>query len=79
MSKNEKLVWFGDIEYGQFVVGEESSDFVVIHDIFEKITLRPEDIGEYAEQFGYFDYLIPKDFDGEVVFSKTFLRRMIGL
>lgn len=79
MSKNEKLVWFGDIEYGQFVVGEESSDFVVVHDIFEKITLRAEDIGEYAEQFGYLDYLIPKDFDGEVVFSKTFLRRMIGL
>jgi hypothetical protein len=79
MSKNEKLVWFGDIEHGKFVSGDEASDFVVIHDIFEKITLRPEDISEYAEQFGYMDYLIPKDFDGEVVFSKTFLRRMIGL
>jgi hypothetical protein len=79
MSKGEKLVWFGDIEYGQFVVGDESSDFVVVHDIFEKISLKPENIGEYAEQCGYLDYLIPKDFDGEVVFSKTFLRRMIGL
>jgi hypothetical protein len=79
MSKNEKLVWFGDMEFGQFMVGDEGSDFVVIHDIFEKISLREENIEEYAEQFGYLDYLIPKDFDGEVVFSKTFLRRMIGL
>lgn len=79
MSKGEKLIWFGDMEFGEFVVGDESSSFVVVHDIFEKISLKEENIEEYAEQCGYLDYLIPKDFEGEVVFSKTFLRRMIGL
>lgn len=79
MSKGEKLVWFGDMEFGQFMVSGEGSDFVVIHDIFEKISLNPENIEEYAESCGYMDYLIPKDFQGEVVFSKTFLRRMLGL
>ena len=80
MSKGEKQIWFGDIEFGQFVTtGEEKSYFVVVHDIFEKINLREENIEEYAEQCGYSDYLIPKDFEGEVVFSKTFLRRMLGL
>lgn len=76
---NEKLVWFGDMEFGQFIAGEESYFFVVVHDIFEKIHLQEEHIEEYAEQCGYSDYLIPKDFEGEVVFSKTFLRRMLGL
>jgi len=79
MSKNEKLIWFGDMEFGEFIVGDEASSFVVVHDIFEKISLKEENIEEYAEQCGYLDYLIPKDFEGEVVFSKTFLRRMIGL
>lgn len=74
-----KLIWFGDIEYGEFVVGDESYPFAVIHDIFEKVNLQEDQIGEYAEQFGYVDYLIPKDFEGEVAFSKTFLRRMLGL
>jgi len=76
---NEKLVWFGDIEFGQFIAGEESYSFVVVHDIFEKIHLQEEHIEEYAKDCGYSDYLIPKDFEGEVVFSKTFLRRMLGL
>lgn len=74
-----KLVWFGDMEFGQFIVGEESYSFVVVHDIFEKINLQETHIEDYAEQCGYSDYLIPKDFEGEVVFSKTFLRRMLGL
>ena len=79
MPKNEKLVWFGDMEFGQFIAGEESYSFVVVHDIFEKINLQEAHIEDYAEQCGYSDYLIPKDFEGEVVFSKTFLRRMLGL
>jgi hypothetical protein len=74
-----KLVWFGDMEFGRFIVSGESYLFVVIHDIFEKINLQEEHISDYAEQCGYSDYLIPKDFEGEVVFSKTFLRRMLGL
>jgi hypothetical protein len=78
-STKGKLIWFGDIEHGQFVVGDESFSFAVVHDIFEKVTLQENQIEEYAKQFGYSDYLIPKDFEGEVVFSKTFLRRMLGL
>ena len=74
-----KLVWFGDMEFGQSIAGEESYSFVVVHDIFEKINLQEAHIEDYAEQCGYSDYLIPKDFEGEVVFSKTFLRRMLGL
>jgi hypothetical protein len=59
---NEKLVWFGDMEFGQFIAGEESYSFVVVHDIFEKIHLQEEHISDYAEQMRILGLLNPKRF-----------------
>jgi hypothetical protein len=74
---SEKLVeiWFGEMEFGKFVIGNnpitDEGEIVLIHNIFEKKRMDPERAEDYANGA---DYLIPSEFRGDIVFSRTFLR-----
>jgi hypothetical protein len=68
-------VWFGEMEFGKFVIGNnpvtDEGEIVLIHNIFEKKRMDPERVEDYANGA---DYLIPSEFRGDIVFSRTFLR-----
>jgi hypothetical protein len=68
-------IWFGDMTHGQFSVGDDDLEqMVVIHSIEEKAIMNPDDADEYMLDQGHDSYLIPDEFDGAVVFSTRFIK-----
>lgn len=68
-------VWFGEMEFGKFVIGNnpvtDESEIALVHSIFEKKRMDPDRVDDYANGA---DYLIPSEFSGDIVFSRTFFR-----
>lgn len=77
MNDNLVEVWFGEMEFGKFVIGNnpitDESQIVLVHNIFEKKRMDPDRVEDYAAGA---DYLIPSEFLGDIVFSRTFLRNL---
>lgn len=73
--ENTLEVWFGEMEFGKFTVGEfpheSENPIAIVHNIFEKKFINPERVEDYANGA---DYLIPAEFTGDIVFSRTFLK-----
>jgi hypothetical protein len=75
-------IWFGEMEFGKFVIenshasgnpATDEGEIVLVHNIFEKKRMDPERAEDYANGA---DYLIPSEFRGDIVFSRTFLRNL---
>ena len=68
-------VWFGEMEFGKFVIGNnpvtDESEIALVHNIFEKKRMDRDRVEDYANGA---DYLIPSEFPGDIVFSRTFLK-----
>jgi hypothetical protein len=50
----------------------------VSFNIHEKAIMNPDDVEEYCISQGYDSWLVLDEFDGEVVFSQTFLKGLIN-
>jgi len=76
-------VWFGEMDEGTFKYpGEDPEDTMIIHVIHERRYFELGDtlmdqIQEYMDRNEHFDYVIPTQYGGRIVFSNYFFRRMI--
>lgn len=68
------MVWFGHMTHGTFRIGEDENQIVIVNSIDEKAIMSPEDVEEYMESQGYDSYLVLNEFQGDIVFSQTFLK-----
>ena len=77
MSEKTVEVWFGEMEFGKFVIGDnpvtDQSEMVLVHNILEKKYMDSDQAEGHAAGV---DYLIPSEFLGDIVFSRTFLRNL---
>lgn len=74
MSKR-RLVWFGNFEFGDFLKGKDEYQCALIHDIQAKLLLEDGEEENFLCQYNA--YLVPSEFNGEVYFSKEFIRNGI--
>lgn len=63
-------VWFGNIEFGDFVKGHDSYSCALVHDITEKAMLDESEADDYMVAHHYDAYLIPSLYKGEIFYSK---------
>ena len=68
------MVWFGHMTHGTFRIGEDENPIVIVNSIDEKAIMNPDDVEEYCISQGYDSWLVLDEFEGEVVFSQTFLK-----
>ena len=68
------MVWFGHMTHGTFTIGGDENSIVIVNSIDEKAIMNPDDVEEYMESQGFDSYLVLDEFQGDVVFSKTFLK-----
>lgn len=68
-----RLVWFGDFEFGDFIKGKDEYECALIHEIKAKLPLEAGEEEYFLCQ--YSAYLVPSEYNGEVYFSKQFLRK----
>lgn len=69
-----KMAWFGLMTHGTFSIGSDENPIVIVHSIDEKAIMNPDDVEEYCISQGYDSWLVLDEFDGEIVFSQTFLK-----
>jgi len=77
MKEKTVEVWFGEMEFGQISFGTDpASPITVVHSIHEKRWMDPDDndIEDYAKGA---DWVIPSQFEGDLVFSQTFLKGLL--
>ena len=67
-------IWFGNMTHGQFLIGSDSQQMVIINSIEEKAIINPVDVDEYMLSEGHDSYLIPSEFKGDIVFSQDFFK-----
>jgi hypothetical protein len=72
------MVWFGHMTHGTFRIGEDENPIVIVNSIDEKAIMNPDDVEEYCISQGYDSWLVLDEFDGDVVFSQTFLKGLIN-
>jgi len=67
-------IWFGNMTHGEFSISGDSEPMCIVHSIEEKAIMNPVDVDEYMNYQGYDSYLIPSEFNGQIVFSQDFLK-----
>lgn len=70
-----RIVWFGNFEFGNFTKDKDKYRCALIHDIKAKLMLEDGEEEHFLCQ--YDAYLVPSEFNGEVYFSKQFIRKGI--
>jgi hypothetical protein len=60
--------------HGEFSISGDSEPICIVHSIEEKAIMNPVDVEEYLISQGYDSYLIPSEFNGQIVFSKDFFK-----
>jgi hypothetical protein len=78
LTMQHTMVWFGYMTHGSFTISNDTNPMVIINSIEEKSIMDPNDVDNYLESQGYDSYLIPDEFEGEVVFSKSFFKGLIA-
>jgi hypothetical protein len=68
------MVWFGHMTHGTFRIGEDENSIVIVNSIDEKAIMNPDDVEEFMESQGHDSYLVLDEFQGDIVFSQTFLK-----
>lgn len=71
------MIWFGHMTHGSFTIGNDITPMVIIHSIEEKSIIDLNDVDNYLESQGHDSYLIPDEFEGEVVYSQLFFEGLI--
>jgi len=71
------MVWFGHMTHGTFTIGLDENPIVIVNSIEEKAIMNPDDVDEYCISQGHDSYLIPDEFEGEVVFSQSFFKGLV--
>lgn len=69
-------IWFGNMTHGTFRIGRDFNSMVIINSVNEKAIMDPTDVDEYMVSEGHDSYLIPSEFDGEIVFSQQFFKEL---
>jgi hypothetical protein len=74
-----KMVWFGSMEFGSLTVGEGGDASIhpicIVHRIDERRNIDTNDIDHYIyTQRHEGDYIIPSEFDGDIVYSNTYMK-----
>ena len=72
------MAWFGNMTHGNFTIGNYENPIVIVHSIDEKAIMNPDDVEEYCISQGYDSWLVLDEFQGEIVFSQTFLKGLIN-
>lgn len=72
------MAWFGNMTHGTFTIGNDENPIVIVHSIDEKSIMNPDDVEEYCISQGYDSWLVLDEFQGEIVFSQTFLKGLIN-
>ena len=67
-------ILYGLMTHGTFDVCGDASPMVIVHRIDERAIMNPVDVDEYMTAQGHDSYLIPSEFKGEIVYSKTFFK-----
>jgi hypothetical protein len=62
-------VWYGTIDFGDFVMGKDSYPVALVRKISEKVMMSEEDVDDYMVANSYDSYLIPRLFTGEIYFE----------
>jgi len=75
MDMKRRIVWFGNFEFGDFLKGKDEYQCALIHDIKAKLMLEDGEEEHFLCQYNA--YLVPSEFNGEVYFSKEFIRKGI--
>jgi hypothetical protein len=68
------IIWFGNMTHGEFSISGDSEPMCIVHSIEEKAIMNPVDVEEYMISQGHDSYLIPSEFNGQIVFSKDFFK-----
>jgi hypothetical protein len=83
MTVNSKLekpyIWFGQMEYGTLTIGEgkhaSTTSICIVHRIDERHNLDVKEIENYIiERKHEGDWVIPSEFNGDIVFSLTYMQ-----
>jgi hypothetical protein len=72
------MVWFGQYDAWHFHYWGDENPIVIVNSIDEKAIMNPDDVEEYCISQGYDSWLVLDEFEGEVVFSQTFLKGLIN-
>jgi hypothetical protein len=67
-------ILFGQMTHGQFLIGGDAAPMVIVNRIDERAIMDPVDVEEYLTAQGYDSYLIPAEFNGQIVYSIDFFR-----
>jgi hypothetical protein len=70
-----RQVWFGNFEFGDFLKGKDEYQCTIIHEIKAKLLLEEGEEENFLSE--YEAYLVPSEFQGEVYFSKQFIKEVI--
>jgi len=73
-----KKVLFGEFEFGEMNKGKDTYKIAIIHGIYEQCYWADDShlLDQYKDEQGHDGYLIPDEFKGEIVYSKTFMERL---
>jgi len=71
-------IWFGNMTHGAFEIGRDNNPMVIVNSIEEKAIMSPVDVEEYMLSEGHDSYLIPSEFDGDIVFSQDFFKGLLN-
>ena len=58
-----KIIWFGDMRHER--------NCVIVDSILERVTMDPAGVEEYRESRGHDSYLIPAEYEGEIMFLEN--------
>ena len=72
------MCWFGNITFGTFTIGNDENTIAIVNSIDEKAIMNPDDADEYMVSQGYDSFLTLDEFQGDIVFSQTFLKGLIN-
>ena len=64
------IVWFGEIEFGDFTKGKDTFPCAIVHEIQEHKFMDEEEADNYMAEHGFSGYLFPHVFQGEIYYSK---------
>ena len=67
----KQLVWFGSFTFGSFTIGDDTNPMAIVNRIDHVARMTADEAEEYMIENSYDSYLIPRLYDGEIVFAQN--------